>query len=249
VHPVSRIPEVISYGPHPSQVGTLFLPSGQARGTVVLLHGGVWMLPYDASQLDGLAAELVERGWATWNLEYRRLGEVGAGWPGTFDDVARGVAHLAELTVSHGSELLRDVVVAGHSAGGHLALWVAGAETGRVRPRLVVGLAPVADLDQARAARLGGTAVDQLLAHRGATLAATSPAQRLPLGVPQLLAHGEEDEVLPLSLSEHYAARARAAGDEVTLLRLPGTGHFDFLEPGSAATVAWVERLDDLRRG
>lgn len=230
------------YGLDSSQEGELFLPEQRPRGVVVLLHGGFWMVPYDRHQLDGLALALAARGWAAWNLEYRRLGEEGGGWPGTFEDVARGVAHLATLAETEAPLPLDRVVLAGHSAGGHLALWAAGADTDPVRPSLVVALAPLSDLAQARTRRLGGGIVDELLA--GTSVAQASPMERLPVRVPMVVAHGEEDEGVPVAMSEDFATRARAAGSEVTLLKLPRTGHFEFLEPGSAATRAWLERLE-----
>lgn len=215
-------------------------------------------MPYDRDQMSAVAQDLVSRGFAVWNMEYGRLGVPMAGWPGTFDDVIMGIEQLARF-VADGVDLdLERVVVSGHSAGGHLALWAAaqqhrekwnGAKRA-VRISAVVGQAPVADLRRAYELGVGGNAISELL---GGSLAehadryhAASPHALLPLGVPQLLLHGTEDEVVPIEISRHYTQAARAAGDEVELLELPGTGHMEFLDPASAAHTAlcgWLVRI------
>ena len=108
------------YGPHPAQYGELWLPGGGAANTVVIVHGGFWRARYDLSLGRPLAADLARRGYAIWNLEYRRAG-AGGGWPGTFEDVAAGIDLLADLPVDTSA-----VVAVGHSAGGQLAAWAAG---------------------------------------------------------------------------------------------------------------------------
>ncbi|MCM2316459.1 MAG: alpha/beta hydrolase, partial [Thermoanaerobaculia bacterium] len=142
------------YGPHDGQEGDLHIPSRSRPPVVCLLHGGFWRMPYGRSQFDAVAHDLARRGFAVWNLEYRRLGAPTAGWPGTFDDVLAGIEHLARFA-EEGVDLDLDrVAVIGHSAGGHLALWAAArqrADEGsgiarRVRISAVAGLAPVADL-------------------------------------------------------------------------------------------------------
>jgi acetyl esterase/lipase len=217
----------ISYGPAPSQFADLRLPEATGpHPLVVLFHGGFWRAAYGLEPLDALATALTrECGVATWNVEYRRVGEPGGGWPGTFDDA---VSAMGAVPVDDSR-----VVLLGFSAGGQLALWLAR----RVAALGVVALAPVSDLE--RAAQLGmnrgivpellgGTAVDVPERY-----AAASPARLLPLGVRQVLVHGTEDDQVPLALSESYVERARAAGDLAELRTLEGANHFDLMDVGS----------------
>jgi acetyl esterase/lipase len=230
---------VIRYGRHPSQTAELFLPDHAGPHPVaVVIHGGFWRRRYDRHLMDDLCRDLAARGWAAWNLEYRRLGGDG-GWPATFEDVGTGIDALADVD---GLDLSR-VVTVGHSAGGHLALWAAARSTPRVAVTHAVSQAGVADL--AGAARLGLSegAADELVGGRRDLFARASPIELVPLGVPQLLVHGEEDSVVPVSIARDYAAAARAAGDAVDLVTLPGVSHFEHLEPGSRAWREVVEWL------
>jgi acetyl esterase/lipase len=235
--------QVIPYGPAVDHVGDLYLPDTSRPAVVCLLHGGFWRMPYGRDQMNAIALDLSARGFAVWNLEYRRLGTDGAGWPGTMDDVDAGIDHLAKLPAQGFDLDLDRVIVAGHSAGGHLALWAGGrGPTRAVRVRALAGLAPIADLDRAYARRVGGEVVAELL---GGTpgehpdrLRAASPMERLPLGVKQLILHGSDDAAVPVELSRGYARAAEAKGDRVQLIELPGTGHMEFLDPSTEAHAA-----------
>jgi len=251
-------PRTVRYGPAPSQEGDLHLPTGRHAAVVCLLHGGFWHLPYGRDQLDAVARDLARRGFAAWNLEYRRVGEVGAGWPGTFEDVAAGIDHLATLAVE-GAELdLGRVIVAGHSAGGQLALWAAarGGERrvprgpARVRVAAAAAQAAILDLPRAFAAGAGRGAVRLLLggapAEQSARYAAASPAALLPLGVPHLVLHGAADEALPVEGARDYARAATAAGDAVRYRELPRAGHMDYVDPESEAHAALCEWLHEV---
>jgi acetyl esterase/lipase len=205
--------------------------------------------------MHALAADLVRRGVAVWNVEYRRVGCPGGGWPGTFDDVAAGADLLGELAGRFGLDLGR-VAVVGHSAGGHLALWLAarhrlapgspGAEPG-LRPRLAVGLAAVADLVEAARRRLSDDAVVGLLGcrpeQRPDVYGQASPAELLPTGVRQLLVHGTADTSVPVDLSRRYQAAAERAGDRCELVTLPGVDHFALIDPASDAWRSTAEVL------
>jgi acetyl esterase/lipase len=216
---------IAPYGDHPSQVAERFEPAGEPRGAVVLLHGGFWRASYDRHLMDELCRDLAARGWAAWNLEYRRLG-AGGGWPHTFEDVEAGIRAVGT-----------PVVAVGHSAGGHLALWAAA--WGLVTH--AVSQAGVTDLAEAARLGLSRGVVDELVPPEALHLA--SPAALLPLGVPQLLVHGEEDDTVPVELSRAYHAAAVAAGDRVDLVTLPGVGHYEHLDPASAAWRAVIEWL------
>lgn len=243
------------YGEDPAQAGDLYLPTGRRGPVVCLLHGGFWRMPHGRDQLDAIARDLAGRGFAVWNLGYRRVGAPGGGFPGTLLAVDAGIDHLAVLA-AWGAELdLSQLVVAGHSAGGHLALWavaryrsgLAGV-TAHIRPMAAAGLAPAADLAAIHSLGGGSGVVEAFLGGSPADVpscyATASPRALLPLGVPQLVVHGEEDEALPVGLSGAYAAAAMAAGDPVEFRPLPCVGHMDLIDPAAAAYaefLGWLE--------
>lgn len=239
-------PQRHRYGAGRSRFGELFLPAGDGPHPVaVVLHGGFWRRRYDATLMEPLCRDLAAAGWAAWNLEYRRLGLLaGGGWPETFEDVAAGIDSLERLP---GLDL-GTVVAVGHSAGGQLALWAAARERPTVRVTHVVSQAGVVDLREAARLRLSRDAAATLLGgspeRRPGRYAAASPLERLPLRVPQLLVHGEEDAIVPVSMSLRYHDAALAAGDPVELAVLPGAGHYEHLDPDSdawAAVTDWLE--------
>jgi acetyl esterase/lipase len=200
--------------------------------------------------MTALAADLARRGIAAWNVEYRRVGQEGGGWPGTLEDVAAAIDRLAEVEeVDEGR-----VATCGHSAGGHLALWLAGRHRlpvgavgagPRVRPVAAIAQAGVCDLERAWRDDLGRSAVEGLLgAFRGDgdRYATTSPAALAPLGVPQLLVHGTDDDIVPISQSRDHAARDPLA----ELVEVDGADHFDVVDVDHAAGGAGTDRLQRL---
>ncbi|MDQ6851332.1 MAG: S9 family peptidase [Actinomycetota bacterium] len=241
-----------SYGGNPSQFGELSRPEGRPKaGTVVIIHGGFWRAQYDLSLGRPLAADLVKRGYVTWNLEYRRVGN-GGGWTGTFDDVAAGIDKLAHLGVD-----TTHVVAIGHSAGGQLAVW-AGA-----RPKLPVGtpgaqpkvkvtaaVSQAGVLDLATAARtgVGGTAEADLLGGSPDEVPyryrLTDPIELLPILTPVLCVHSRADANVPFAQSTAYVAAAKTLGSEATLKAVDGD-HFTLIDPSSKA---WTVVLDALPR-
>jgi acetyl esterase/lipase len=221
----------------------------------VLIHGGFWRARYGLRLEDLLVSDLAARGWAVWNLEYRRLGlRSRGGWPATFEDVAAGIDHLGKLDEPLD---LAHVVGIGHSAGGQLALWAAarrdlpeGAPGADPSVRLAGAVAQGGVVDLREAARLGLSrrAAEKLLGgspiRQPARYDLASPLERLPLGVPQLLVHGDADDVVPIALARGYADRARYGGDPCELVELAGCGHDEHLDPGSrawATVVGWLE--------
>jgi acetyl esterase/lipase len=216
-----------SYGDDPSQYGVLY-----GEGPVaVLIHGGFWKAEYGLELMDALAADLTARGWAAWNIEYRRLGN-GGGVPYTLDDVAAAIDHLDQLP---GVDLSR-VVAIGHSAGGHLAAWAATRDHHRVAVTGVVSQAGVLDLERARELRLSNGVVERFLKDFPTDVA--SPIERLPLGVPALLTHGGKDDIVPVEISQRFA---RASG--ASLIVEPEEDHFGHLDPANPlwkAVTAWL---------
>jgi acetyl esterase/lipase len=242
----------LSYGSDPLQFGELRLPPGPGPHPVaVVIHGGCWLAEYDLGYVSALAAALAEAGVATWSVEYRRVGNDGGGWPGTFADLAAAADHLRALAATHALDLGR-VAAVGHSAGGHLALWLAARHRLAAGDPLrgpsplplagVVALAGIPDLATYASPDGCGAAVAELLGDEpGAVpdrLRRASPAELLPLGLPCVLVVGELDTIVPPRHAEAYAAAAAAAGDQVRVLSLPDAGHFELVAPGSAAWPA-----------
>ncbi len=244
--------ETVAYGPAPQQIAELRLPEGPGpHPVVVVIHGGCWQAPWGLDQVRSLCAALAAEGLATWSLEYRRLGDAGGGWPGTFEDVARGADHLRRVAKQHSLDLER-VVAVGHSAGGHLALWLAGRHRlprdsplrteSPLRLRGVVSLAGIPDLRKGAERSVCGDSIPRLLGGSPEELDDRvrdgSPAALLPLGLPQRLVCGRLDTIVPLELASGYESAARRAGDRVEVEVLPGAGHFELVDPRSAAWPA-----------
>jgi acetyl esterase/lipase len=240
---------VIPYAEGPYRFGQLRLPKGNGPFPVVIvIHGGCWLAAYDLQHISPLAAEITKLGYATWSLEYRRVGNPGGGWPGTFEDIAAGVDHLRNLSGQYKLDLDR-VLTLGHSAGGHLALWAAA------RPRLpaasplfradpipiqgVVSLAGAGDLTRPEFQQLCNQAVQKLMGGSAAEVperyAQGSPGEMLPLGVPQILIQGTRDTIISLASGQDYLAMAKKKGDVCSLVVLPEAGHYELVIPASFA--------------
>lgn len=252
-----------TYGDNEWHFGELRLPEGDGPHPVALIiHGGFWYAQYGLDLMDKMAEDFTSRGWATWNIEYRRIGHEGGAYPGTLTDVGAAADHLRELAEQYPLDLT-NVVSIGHSAGGHLALWLAGRHRLPLDSELyvatplalkgVVSLAGVTDLHHMWEVRLVNSPV---VAFLGGTpeqveerYKQSSPAQLLPLGVPQILVHGTEDDDVPLALSTSYLPLAQAAGDRVELVELLGVEHYKVIDPASEAWPPIVEAMHKLTRG
>jgi acetyl esterase/lipase len=243
----------ISYGDDALQFGDLTVPAGTGpHPVVVFIHGGFWLNQFDLTLSEPQAADAVANGYATWNVEYRRVGDAGGGYPGTLDDIAAAVDQLAELADEYDLDLDR-VTVVGHSAGGQLAFWVgqrsriAAGEPGAdplVIPALVVGQAPVADLTTNL--DLGGGAVERFM---GASpvdepgwYAVADPARLLPIAVPQLLIQGADDRIVPADRGAAYAALVDDP-ERLEVLVFDGADHFDVIDATHESWAAVLERL------
>ncbi|WP_199786024.1 MULTISPECIES: S9 family peptidase [Actinomycetes] len=220
--------ETLRYGSEPSQFVELHGTPG-GRGTAILLHGGWWRARHDLHQLDPMAADLVAAGWYVANVEYRRIDGDTGGWPQTLDDVRAAIAAVARPAAL-------PTVAIGHSAGGHLALLAGGELSG------VVALAPITDVPRARAEELGEGAAGLFLTGDDP---AASPIRQLPIGCPQLVVQGDADVRVPVEHSRDYVAAAKAAGDEVDYVELPGVDHFRLIDPADEPwepARAWLDR-------
>ncbi|WP_406077878.1 alpha/beta hydrolase family protein [Micromonospora sp. NBC_00858] len=240
----------VAYGDHPDQVADLRLPAnaGPARPLVVVVHGGFWRAEYDRRHTGPLAAALAACGYPVAQLEYRRTGQPGGGWPGTLTDVLTGVAALPGLA----AEALPDRVtraapiLIGHSAGGQLALYVAA--TAQATVGGVLALAPVADLAEAYRRDLDSGAVAALLGGGPAQFpdryAAADPRMLVPIRTRTVVLHGLADQQVPVVMSRDFVTAARAAGSDISLVELPECEHFGLIDPESPA---WPQVLGVLR--
>lgn len=206
---------------------------------LALFHGGGWAAEPTLDRLSPFAEALTSAGLATWNVEYRRLGGMGGGFPQTWEDAALAVDHLKDLAGPHNLDLSR-VATFGHSAGATSALWVAGRSrvpgdsqlhsNSGLSVKAVIAASGVCDFHRQWSERLtavfaelfGGT-----IAEKSEAYESISPSQLLPLGVPQLLLHGTSDSTVPVSFSLEYVALARARGDDASIVEVPGGEHSD----------------------
>ena len=257
--------KVIAYGPHQDQWGELFLPERPSEsglpGIVVVIHGGYWRDRYTAELGIPVALDLTARGFAVWNLEYRRAGTDGAegagGWPATFEDIASGIDALTDIAQKYRLDQSK-VAALGHSAGGHLAVWAAGRPTlpdgaPGANPQVslmgVVSQAGLLDFTAAWQLGLSAGAVENLMGstpveHAGRYRTA-DPIAHLPVRIPIHAVHSREDETAPFRLSETYVAAAVAAGDPAKLYETSGD-HFAVITPGMAAFETCRQLVEEM---
>ena len=245
--PALRADFRLNYGPEQYQFGDLYLPVGPGPHPVVIgIHGGFWRAAYALDYYGHLCRALAETGIAAWNIEYRRIGNRGGGWPGTFLDVAQAADYLREIAATYNLDLLR-LVSLGHSSGGHLAFWLGA------RPKItsgdplfsaspiplkgLVSLAGVVDLRRAYELQLGGGVTKELLGGSPSEVPkryhSGSPFELLPLGVTQVLIHGTDDMNVPYEIATRYHAAAQSRGDPVSLVSLHRAGHFECVDPNT----------------
>ena len=252
----------IAYGKGSLQFGELRVPKGKGPfPVVVVIHGGCWLSSMAAlDYMSPFADALRDAGVATWNVESRRVGDAGAGWPGTFEDIAAAVDHVRKLTPQYPIDGNR-ILVTGHSAGAHLALWAAARSrlptTSPVftqTPAKLVASVPLGGPGDLRDFETYGTSicgptVEKLLGGKADAVpeiyAQTSPRELLPFGVRQVLIVGEDDGVMPPASREGYVAKAKQAGDEAELIVVPGA-HFEIVAPGTEAFAAAKAKILDL---
>jgi acetyl esterase/lipase len=238
-----------SYGPDAAQVYDVRLPVRATRDvTVVVVHGGFWRKEYDRGHAGRQAQAFADAGFPTAVVEYRRTGMPGGDWPGPADDLETAVAAIRRdpdlAAAGDGPGPARPLVLVGHSAGGQLVAW-ASAQPWAHGLRGVVSLAGVLDLAHGQATGVGGGAIDALLggspAQAPSAYAAADPARLLP-GIPVLVLHARDDDVVPFELSERYAAAHH--GPNVRLVEVPAGGHYGLIDPENAAFARVLAAVD-----
>lgn len=262
--PHGKASQRITYGTDPLQFGELWLPKGRGpHPLIVMIHGGCWRADLPGLELQNpLSESLATHGWAVWNIEYRRIGHDGGAYPGTFQDVAKAVDAARDFAKAQHIDLTT-VVFMGHSAGGHLAAW-AGARAklpttsplwakDPLLPNTVVTLSGMNDLENFHdkgTEECGGPGVIESLVDfktRGsAGYADTSPTRLLPLDRGQFVISAEFDHIVPPRIGESYGSLAIKAGDPVQVLTIPGAGHFELIDPRSAAWTTLFPLVDAL---
>jgi acetyl esterase/lipase len=240
--PKHEADHIIAYGEAPEQFGELRLPkSSGPHPVVVFIHGGCWLNKYGVDHIAAVSRALADEGYAVWSPEYRRVGDEEGGWPGTFEDITKSIEFLDELAGGYSLRLDR-VIVVGHSAGGHLALWLA-AQKGVSLPLCgVISLAGISDLLSYEALAnecasslpklLGGTSLEQ-----PDRWVQVDPVRLLPLIVPSVFIHGELDDIVSLAQSECMGG---------TLHVVKGGGHYDMVSPHSDAFKIICQALKDI---
>jgi acetyl esterase/lipase len=247
--------ETVRYGANHLQVADLWLPAGKGpHPTVLMVHGGCWQTEIaDRRFMAWISDDLRRRGIAVWNIDYRGVDRDGGGYPGTFLDTAAAADALRDQAPRYRLDI-RPLVAVGHSAGGHLALWLAA------RPRLpkasplrtenpipidtVISLGGLPDLEEAARPPGSGCGTEVIQTLTGGRFDDTSVPRLAPLGARQILINGRQDRIIPAKYAEEYAAPMRAAGDEVKVRMIDRTGHVELIAPGTAAWAAAVEEIE-----
>jgi acetyl esterase/lipase len=227
----------LAYGTDPNQFGELRLPKDTSKApfpVLVNIHGGFWRAKYDLAHTGHACAALTAQGMATWNLEYRRVGNHGGGWPGTFEDIRSGYRFLSTIAKKYNLNLAKTLVM-GHSAGAQLALCLAGHEPSIKR---AVSLSGVVDLQQAFDLHLGDNAVVEFLGGTPKEVPEhyhEADPMQLKVTATQWLIHGASDDTVPSYLSRNYTQQKKGRSEDVHYLEIATAGHFDLIDPHSTA--------------
>ena len=229
----------VKYGGDENQFIDLRMPKGKGPyGLAIGIHGGFWRAKYDLEYFGHLCAALTANGIATANVEYRRVGNAGGGWPGTFSDVRAAYQLLTQRSAANVRQYefdTRRVVAMGHSAGGQLGLCLAAREAG---VKAVISLAGVVDLQRAYTLHLSNDAVVEFLGGTPAEVGdhyREADPMKLTIGACQWLVHGTEDDIVPPAFSRDYVSVKQKAKEDARLVEIAGAGHFEIVDPRSAA--------------
>jgi acetyl esterase/lipase len=227
----------LAYGTDPNQFGELRLPKDTSKApfpVIMNIHGGFWRAKYDLAHTGHLCAALTAQGMATWNLEYRRVGNHGGGWPGTFEDIRSGYRFLSTIAKKYNLNLAKTLVM-GHSAGAQLALCLAGHEPSIKR---ALSLSGVVDLQQAFDLHLSDNAVVEFLGGTPTQVPEhyhEADPMQLKVIATQWLIHGASDDTVPSYLSRAYTQQKKSRSEDVHYLEISTASHFDVIDPHSTA--------------
>lgn len=228
----------IEYGNERFQYGELYIPESNCVGTVCLFHGGFWSMPYGLNQLNAVSIELLKLGYCVWNIEYRRTGETTHQWNHTFDDAINAVNELININRNYDAVNLDNVFIAGHSAGGHLAIWLNSQDL-KIDVKKFIGLAPLLDLEIAFEENAGDGAVERLLHGQPHEFPDRylfgSPIKLDRKNSSELIIHGEVDDFVPIEWSRVYHEVVQLVTDKSSFIELEACGHMDFIDVRSNA--------------
>jgi acetyl esterase/lipase len=234
----------VAYGSDANQFVDLRMPSAKGPAALaIVIHGGYWRAKYDLGYAGHLCAALTAKGIVTANVEYRRVGNAGGGWPGTFSDIRSAYQFLFQLPNKKDSARKfefdpRRVVVIGHSAGSQLGICLAAREAG---VKAVISLAGVLDLQRAYALHLSNDAVVEFLGGTPAEVPdhyKEADPMMLRVKAKQWMVHGKHDDVVPPAFSSDYVAAKLKMQEDACLAEVAGAGHFELVDP---RTTAWKE--------
>jgi acetyl esterase/lipase len=247
----------LKYGEDSSQKGNLYIPNGNIKGTICLLHGGFWKMPYDLHQFDQICETLLIEGFIVWNIEYRRTGVPERKWLDPFEDAVKSINYLTELKKTYHPIDVNNVIIMGHSAGGHLAMWLGNKnenitkEKLIIEPKCILGLAPILDLVESYNNKAGENAAQQLLqctpSENITRYMNASPKELLPLKKRTIILHGDKDEYLPIETTRKYSIISNSYNNNLTLFEIKEGTHMDFIDPNSKATQKVLDLLKKLR--
>ena len=225
----------VPYGGDGNQFVDLRMPKGKGMHPIaVCIHGGYWRAKYDLEYLGHMCAALTAKGVATANVEYRRVGNSGGGWPGTFEDIRSAYQFVLQNARRYDFDARR-VVLMGHSAGGQLALCLAARESGIAA---AISLAGVVDLQRAYELHLSNDAVVEFLGGTPGEVPEhyrEADPMRLTIHTPQWLVHGDADDVVPPSVSIGYVDAKQKSKEDARLVPVGGAGHFEIVDPRAGA--------------
>ena len=259
----------IQYGEEANQFGDLRIPEGEGPFSVaIVIHGGFWKAHFELEHMNAFVNALTENGIATWNIEYRRVGQEDGGWPNTFLDSAKAADFVRTLAKSYPLNT-ESVITIGHSAGGHLALWLAARHNlcpdsnltsieDPLKIKGVISLAGVSDLalmhdihqwkdtmfgiiDNPTKDLMGGSPENYPYRYEQG-----SPKSLLPIGVPLVLIHGSLDVNVPIGMSELFEKTAKSAGDTVSFIPIPHAEHFELIVPDLGAWPVILDSFNSL---
>jgi acetyl esterase/lipase len=225
----------VSYGSDANQFIDLRLPKTQGNHPLAIcIHGGYWRARYGLEYMGHACAALTAHGMATANVEYRRVGNPGGGWPGTFADIRSAYQFVVQKAGQYGFDTRRAIVI-GHSAGGQLGLCLAEHENGLAG---AISLAGVVDLQRAYELHLSNDAVVEFLGGTPSEVPdhyREADPMKLAIRIPQSLIYGSIDDAVPPELSKGYVIAKKKMGEDVRPLEIPGAGHFEIVDPRTAA--------------